>query len=557
MSIGIGIGITFGKSSTPNPVAQAPVNTSPPVISPEGNQVIGTVFTSGNGSWFATRPLTFEYRWTRNGTPISGATSQTYTSVSADEGQTLRCEVRATNAFGVSSYIASSNSSTGVSLPVNTVAPVISGSTTLGSVLSTTNGTWTGTSPITFSYQWKRGGVSIGGATSSTYTLVAADSSANITCEVTGTNVAGSVSANSNTITASNFNPVNTIAPTLSPSGTQSTGTVITLGNGTWSGASPITFEYRWLRDNSIILGQTSNTYTLVAGDDGTVIKGQVRAINSVSTSAYVTSSNQVDATATPAFQGLLDLYPNAAAAYSLRKLRAAYTGAAVRIRRSSDNAESDIGFLNNEFDSAAAQTFCGAGNGFITTHYDQSGNGINKTQTTAADQYQIVTSGVVNILGTKPSILVGNKPPMNVSGVNFRSEFFVGKVDSVVVGNYVNWGSGGGLFTSGTFSGSVGIGGFDITNAPFVSELTGRTNYRLRYWNMKTSKLFVSTNGGSITDLGTFASNLNATEIGGRSLGTDFVLNGSYQEEIFYNFDTTSTESGIKTNQNSYYAIY
>jgi hypothetical protein len=296
MAIGIGIGLPFGKKATPNPVAQAPVNTSPPVISPEGNQVIGTLFTANSGSWFATRPLTFEYRWTRNGTPISGATSQTYTSVTADEGQTLRCEVRATNAFGVSSYIASSNSSTGVSLPVNTVAPVISGSTTLGSVLTTTDGTWTGTSPITFSYQWKRGGVSIGGATSSTYTLVAADSSANITCEVTGTNVAGSVAANSNTITAQNFNPVNTIAPTLSPSGTQSTGTIITLGNGTWTGASPITFEYRWLRDNIVISGQTSNTYTLVAGDDGKVIKGQVRAINSVSTSAYVTSSNQVDA---------------------------------------------------------------------------------------------------------------------------------------------------------------------------------------------------------------------------------------------------------------------
>jgi hypothetical protein len=162
--------------------------------------------------------------------------------------------------------------------------------------LTTTDGTWTGTSPITFSYQWKRGGVSIGGATSSTYTLVAADSSANITCEVTGTNVAGSVSANSNTITAQNFNPVNTIAPTLSPSGTQSTGTVITLGNGTWSGATPITFEYRWTRDNIVISGQTSNTYTIVAGDDGTVIKGEVRGTNALSTSAYVTSSNQVDA---------------------------------------------------------------------------------------------------------------------------------------------------------------------------------------------------------------------------------------------------------------------
>jgi hypothetical protein len=296
MAIGIGIGLPFGKKSTPNPVAQAPVNTTAPVISPAGNQVIGTLFTANSGSWFATRPLTFDYRWTRNGTPISGATSQTYTSVSADEGQTLRCEVRGVNAFGTSAYVASSNSSTGVSLPVNTVAPVISGSTTLGSVLTTTDGTWTGTATITFTYQWKRGGISISGATASTYTLVAADSSANIICEVTGTNVAGSVAANSNTITASNFNPVNTVAPTLSPSGTQSTGTVITLGNGTWTGASPITFEYRWTRNNIVISGQTSNTYTIVAGDDGTVIKGEVRGTNSLSTSAYVTSSNQVDA---------------------------------------------------------------------------------------------------------------------------------------------------------------------------------------------------------------------------------------------------------------------
>ena len=298
MAIGIGIGLPFGKKATPNPVAQAPVNTTAPVISPAGNQVIGTLFTANSGSWFATRPLTFDYRWTRNGTPISGATSQTYTSVSADEGQTLRCEVRGVNAFGTSAYVASSNSSTGVSLPVNTVAPVISGSTTLGSVLTTTDGTWTGTAPITFSYQWKRGGISIGGATASTYTLVAADSSANIICEVTGTNVAGSVAANSNTITAANFNPVNTIAPTLSPSGTQSTGTIITLGNGTWTGASPITFEYRWTRNNIVISGQTSNTYTIVAGDDGTVIKGEVRGTNSLSTSAYVVTSNQVDAVA-------------------------------------------------------------------------------------------------------------------------------------------------------------------------------------------------------------------------------------------------------------------
>jgi hypothetical protein len=91
--------------------------------------------------------------------------------------------------------------------------------------------------------------------------------------------------------------PSNTVAPTLTPSGSQVTGTVITLGNGTWTGTSPITFEYRWTRDNVVIVGETANTYTILSGDDGTVIKGQVRATNAAGPAvAYVTTSNQVDA---------------------------------------------------------------------------------------------------------------------------------------------------------------------------------------------------------------------------------------------------------------------
>jgi hypothetical protein len=111
-------------------------------------------------------------------------------------------------------------------------------------------------------------------------------------------------------------------------------------------------------------------------------------------------------------FIGLLDLYPNAAMAYSLRKLRAEYAGSAVRIRRSSDNAESDIGFLaNGNFNSAAAVAFCGVGNGFITTWYDQSGNGRNQTETSAANQPQIVASGAI--------ITSNGKPAISYDGVN------------------------------------------------------------------------------------------------------------------------------------------
>lgn len=84
--------------------------------------------------------------------------------------------------------------------PVNTVAPVASGTVTIGGSLSTTNGTWTGTPAPTFTYQWRRDGVSIGGATASSYTPVAADIGPAIDCLVTATNAAGSASADSNNL---------------------------------------------------------------------------------------------------------------------------------------------------------------------------------------------------------------------------------------------------------------------------------------------------------------------------------------------------------------------
>ena len=58
--------------------------------------------------------------------------------------------------IGINIAVKGAQTSGPSSAPVNTVAPVISGTTTLGSVLTTTNGTWTN-SPTSYTYQWKRG----------------------------------------------------------------------------------------------------------------------------------------------------------------------------------------------------------------------------------------------------------------------------------------------------------------------------------------------------------------------------------------------------------------
>jgi hypothetical protein len=92
-------------------------------------------------------------------------------------------------------------------------------------------------------------------------------------------------------------------------------------------------------------------------------------------------------------------LSATAVRAYELRLLRSAYAGPCINVRRSSDNAATDIGFvLSGSYyvlDVATLLTFCGSGNGFVTTWYDQSSSAANLTQATAANQMQIVSSGV------------------------------------------------------------------------------------------------------------------------------------------------------------------
>ena len=88
--------------------------------------------------------------------------------------------------------------------PTNTVAPVISGTNNIGQVLTTTDGTWTGTPAPTFAYQWFRGATAISGQTATTYTIQSQDlhpTAQAITCQVTGTNASGTAVATSNIIT--------------------------------------------------------------------------------------------------------------------------------------------------------------------------------------------------------------------------------------------------------------------------------------------------------------------------------------------------------------------
>jgi hypothetical protein len=281
----------------------------------------------------------------------------------------------------------------------------------------------------------------------------------------------------------------------------------------------------------------------------------------------------------------LLDTYPNAAAAYSLRQLSSAYSGSAIRVRRSSDNAEQNIGFDGSgNLDTSALTTFCGSGNGFVTTWYDQSGNSRNATQTTAANQPQIVSSGTVLTLNSKTSMLyTGN------SGMGLTYNNLTGAVSYSITSVFS-------AITSAQFTKLLSIGpdnpvqgvwytvNASVTALQWVAQDTG---FAGNGYNNLLGPTIIS-NGRIIPDsittqnlLTTVLSSSNAkmfkngSEISyrvqrtgdcytttgdlilGNSPNNQNTFNGRMQEIVIWQSDQNSNILGINTNSNSYYATY
>lgn len=141
---------------------------------------------------------------------------------------------------------------------------------------------------------------------------------------------------------------------------------------------------------------------TPATGDIGTIT---VRVTATDAGSLSVT--DDFDIVVSSAANRVLDLLSTSAArAYSVRKLRAAYAGSAIRVRRSNDNAEADIGFDGSgNLDTAALASHVGANSGFIRTWYDQSGNGDNLVQATSGLQWRIVNAGTNETKNSLPVI--------------------------------------------------------------------------------------------------------------------------------------------------------
>lgn len=95
----------------------------------------------------------------------------------------------------------------------------------------------------------------------------------------------------------------------------------------------------------------------------------------------------------------ILDLFP-AEGAWSIHHVAAVYAGKCMRVRRSSDNSETDIGFNGTDWDTDALLAFAGVDSAYVTRWYDQSGNSRDFVQATAANQPRVVNAGVLDTNG-------------------------------------------------------------------------------------------------------------------------------------------------------------
>lgn len=176
-------------SATPPAIITIPVIT--------GNASVGQSLTSTPGSWSGTTPITYYYRWQRNGIDIPGANVSTYTLVADDRATPVRCAVSAEN-LSSEVTVYSANTANVIMLPENVRLPAILGALGVANTLTADAGQWYSIRPIgTPAYQWYANTTPISGANTSTFVITVTQQGSTIKVKVTITNADGSVSANS------------------------------------------------------------------------------------------------------------------------------------------------------------------------------------------------------------------------------------------------------------------------------------------------------------------------------------------------------------------------
>ena len=253
----------------------------------------------------------------------------------------------------------------------------------------------------------------------------------------------------------------------------------------------------------------------------------------------------------------ILNRFPGASAAYSLRLLNPLYGGSAIEVRRT-DNVSASIGFTEDgNLDLAALQTFIGSDSGFIKTWYDQSGDSRDLTQTVTSQQPVIIDNGSLTTVNSKPAVNFTGNQFLTYNGAVINTYVYtVSKLTATTSLNTLlnttfNAGDSGNIrinaanyYRSPTTVGSI-AGDYTGTTS---GEMYFNTNLHTIADNATNQHLLSVKRGGVVTNTGLTLGN---SYFGGRP------YNGNIQEVIFYTLDQTSRRTDMETDLNNYYNIY
>jgi hypothetical protein len=289
-----------------------PVNIVAPVVSlPTGETApeLGDVLFASPGTWTGSFPMTFAYSWTKcpaadplDGpcVAIPGATLSFFTVPPALYGLRIRVRVTATNSAAVVAQSSAATDIVGATAPSLSVTPPIQGQNVVDQTLSVGTGTWLGSTPLTYTYEWRRCNpvgdlascVPISLATKSTYVPTTADIGFSLRVYVTATNVTGSSTGITNhtfpVVDKQHFKPVPVDAPAIA--GTLQIGRQLTGDAGSFNGDTPITTTLAWQRCDATgaacrtIPGATKVVYFLTVNDLGSTLRFVVTANNAYGT---------------------------------------------------------------------------------------------------------------------------------------------------------------------------------------------------------------------------------------------------------------------------------
>lgn len=274
----------------------------------------------------------------------------------------------------------------------------------------------------------------------------------------------------------------------------------------------------------------------------------------------------------------------SAGGAYSLRKLRTAYAGSAIRVRRSNDDTEQDIGFVNGVLDTSSLKTFVGANSGFVKTWYDQSGNGYDATNTTTTAQPTIIASGAVVRENGKPALSFDGGDFLTTSGTNSAWKALWDGSNSAVMA-VVKISATGVRAIIASARGTSTLVGYDLFSnttervLSFTPNAAQTDNSNMTNNNVivgqslivdildadnataaDRTKIYVD--GGSAisnnTGTGTVSTSdaTHSFQIGAHGNGAYF-WNGTMQEVVVWLTDQTAKLSSIRTDVNTHYTIY